>query len=173
VDFWMYVQRNDGELDVVQIGNHPYAKERYISHKEIWGPACWLNGYHTDHWRPTDYIYAKRCPEKNPEFIPPMTDEDKKKLNEESLEKQYPTSKENQLKVLREALPENEYEEMITSAEKQGIVKIPVDKPITYDDAQALCTENGCVLPTLEELQNSKLKEGDSLSFYMYVRRED
>jgi len=80
VDFWMYVQRGDGKPDVVQIGNHPHIKERYISHLDSYGPAGWLNNHHSDTWRPSDYIYARRCPVKNSEFVPPMTDEDKKKL---------------------------------------------------------------------------------------------
>jgi len=72
----MYAQREDGKEDVVQIGNHPHIKKRYISHLDSYGPAGWLKSYHTDMWRPTVYIYAKRCMEKNKEFVPLKAEEE-------------------------------------------------------------------------------------------------
>jgi len=76
----MYVKREDEQKDVVQIGNHPHVKTRYISHLEQYGMAFWLHNEHIDVWRPSVYIYAKRDMNKHKEFAPPMKDEDVVKM---------------------------------------------------------------------------------------------
>ena len=59
MDLWMYVRREDGTKDVVQLGQHPTGKERYISHSETFGPADWLNKESWGEYRPLSFIYAK------------------------------------------------------------------------------------------------------------------
>jgi len=61
-NFWMYVQRSDNKEDAVQIGTHKIVKERYFSHLEELGEAAWFKNLNSQVWRPTEFIYAKRCP---------------------------------------------------------------------------------------------------------------
>jgi len=145
VDFWMWVQREDGKPDVVQIGNHPENSERYISHLDVFGPTHWFNDHHMDVWKASDFLYAKRCSEKNNEYIAPLTDEAKEKLAEKLDQEKYEIKKVKQLVRLRKDFSEEEYQKMLLKAEKHGIVKIPLDKAVSYDEAQALCGQNGCV----------------------------
>jgi len=82
-NFWMYVQRSDDKEDVVQIGTHPEIKERYFSHLKELGDAKWLKDQKPEDMRPSDYIYAKRCPQKNLSYDELLTDEAKKELYEQ------------------------------------------------------------------------------------------
>jgi len=70
-DFWNYYITDDGEPDVLQLGNHDTNPKRYLTHLEKWGKCGWLeNGHCFGHWRVLGFFYAKRDPIKNPEFIP-------------------------------------------------------------------------------------------------------
>merc|ERR1711884_627281 len=79
-NFWMYVQRDDDREDVVQIGTHPEIKERYFSHLEGLGEPKWLRNQKSEDSRPSDYIYARKCPQKNLSYVELLTDEAKQKL---------------------------------------------------------------------------------------------
>jgi len=79
-NFWMYVQRADDREDVVQIGTHPGIKERYFSHLEGIGEPKWLRNQKSEDFRPSDYIYARKCPQKNLSYVELLTDEAKQNL---------------------------------------------------------------------------------------------
>jgi len=116
-NFWMYVQRSDNKEDAVQIGTHKIVKERYFSHLEELGEAAWFKNLNSQVWRPTEFIYAKRCPVKNPEYVEPPTDETKQKRYAKSCQNHYEALKIEQLAAFRKAISNEIHQKMLSEAE--------------------------------------------------------
>lgn len=86
-DYWMYYLTEDGKPDVIQLGNHCSNPKRYQTHLEQWGVCPWMDQARCfGDWRPIRYIYAKRDPTKNPDFIPTPIFEIKEEDKEEDKE---------------------------------------------------------------------------------------
>jgi len=69
VDFWVYALHTDGGADVIQFGTSPH--KRYISHRDEYGKAGWLESIQTqERWRQLDHIFAKKDEKKNSTYIP-------------------------------------------------------------------------------------------------------
>jgi len=82
LDRWMYFKREDGLSDVLNLGDHPSGKGKYISHRDEFQAAGWMEEPEIADWRPLGFIYAKRDPVKNPEFVQAPNDPPKEKKEE-------------------------------------------------------------------------------------------
>ena len=64
INFWMFVARDDGVKDCVQLGNHWKLghRERYISHVDTTGTPRWFTQKRYQYGRPLTFLYVKIKP---------------------------------------------------------------------------------------------------------------
>merc|ERR1712232_213403 len=174
VDFWAYALHTDGGPDVIQFGTRPH--ERYISHRDKHGAARWLEKIEEQNeWRQMDHIFAKRCEQKNPTYIP--TDFSKEKeflvqyeadLIQESQKKRDIFLK-SQIYDKREKMTCEEEEQMLKNAFEKGIVRIQIAELMIWSKADEIAKELAGGLCTREELINAGIKSPDGVSFWAFA----
>jgi len=127
------------------------------------------------HWRQYDHVYAKRCQNKNPDYIPMDTTKEAQFLAKYKYQKDLEEAFSEQEKHRREFQSEEQDEPMLRTAfEEHNIVKIyEEDKCFTYEQAKELAEKKALRLPTLEELKKSCIKEGDKMNMWAFVQRAD
>ena len=177
VSLWMYVKRNDHiQKDAVQIGNIPSLyKKNYVSYYEKYNDLSWLNESKPQDWRPLNFIYARKCPQKNVNYINIDEKQDIDFINQyvQSSKRKLTKIIQSQFQVRRKCMSKNEESKMLDFAWEKGILRIYINRCINWKDAKEIAQEKALRLPTIEELEEAKIVESDETEFWTYVFRED
>jgi len=142
VDFWAYAMHKDGGADVIQLGTKPHA--RYISHRDSYGAAPWLEQINEQHhWRQLDHIFARRCEQKNITYRPmDFTKEDEIIADQKKDQVEaYKNARKLQISQNREKLSCEEEEQMLKSAFEQGVVRIATNDLLDWGKANEIANK--------------------------------
>jgi len=166
---WVYIKRNDGGADVVQLGTLRH--ERYTSWLDRHGNVDWLERIEERRESTqADHIYAKRCEKKNPTYIP----KDFTKENQLWEEIVFSKRADKQDEMRNNFHSVEKQNEMMKKAFGKNIIRIRTDEQyINYEQAKNVAHEKALRLPTLEEMQESGIIESDNMSLFAFVQRPD
>merc|ERR1712146_591303 len=156
---------DDGRADLIQLSTKHHERyqsciEKYpkfdgtIEFKLDMGPCDQL-----------DHIFAKRCEEKNPTYIP--IDFTKENEIYDNIKKDrvrfYTNARKLQISQNREKMSYQEEQEMLKNAFEKGVVRIATNELLDWEKANKLANERAGGLCTREELENSGLKYVDGV----------
>ena len=173
-DLWIYVIRNDEvKVDALQIGTRPHP--RYISFYDTMGFVKFSLNNQPEQWRPIDFIYAKRCKQKNPKYYSLNLSRENQILETYNLSNQEKFEKiaEKQCLERRRFFTYDQEINMLKNAYEKGVIRLYIDKCVSWKEAKKIAEAKASRLPTLEELEGAGVKESDETDFWTYIERDD
>jgi len=175
-DHAAYAINSKGGVDGIQLGSDPaHGEETWTSivdkHKNA-QDYCRIQSQDT--YKQMDHIFAKRCIKKNPVYIPKDFTQENKRWEEYKARKVFEEVAKKQHEQKGKFLDGGERTERLKKAFEKNVIRIETgSKCLNYQQAKELAHEKALRLPTLEELQDSGLIEGDEMDIFAFVQRPD
>lgn len=184
MNFWMYVKNEDTDACCLGKPSETLGKARYACISD--NNADYLSEYgkkkisfytrEPDFSRPIKYIYAKRDPKKNKEFIPLNTAENDKNACEAAITSLRKQATENfcqyNSQIIENPEEYGKFVKELEVAHNTGLIAMYMPLSLPWAEAKELAGESGYKLPTCEDFEKAGYNTG-AREYWMYCHSDD